>query len=219
MGEYIKHKNETVKVGTCDDMYYATYQQFIKEYRNGNLQKSPGSSEPKDYLNPRFGVRFRFPFPDEDGTEIGNYEDFTKGFLMKLPHDEVTMEIGHDSMSFKTQNDISTGNFGFEMPCIAGPDWPADIKRRYQNSSDYNEIIFKVTQQKLVVTESGKIENQTVVKCPYCGTSVRLSFEEVQSIVMFLQKEENRNQKYYKPYRKVAARMLYGYIHPDALTF
>lgn len=219
MGEYIKYKNKIVKIGTCDDMYYTTYQQFIEAYRNGLLKYTSGNADPKDYLNPRYGNRFRFPFPDEDGTDIGYYEDHTKEFLMKIPKDEVDMEIGHGSTHFRTQNNTEIGNFGFEMPCIAGPDWPANIKRHSPYSTDYNYIVFQVIQQKLVVTENGKYENQTIVRCPFCAVSVRLNFEEVKSIVRFLQQEENRHQKYYKPYRKVAARMLRGYIHPDVLTF
>lgn len=71
MGEYANYQGEQVKIGTCEDMYYLRADQR-------HLVQAVSSS--LDVNGPeRFAVRFRFPFPDEDGTEPGAFEHYKRG--------------------------------------------------------------------------------------------------------------------------------------------
>lgn len=81
MGEYVKIKGETVKIGTCEDLYYCTIAQFKKSLPD--MTQEDGNAMPKDYLTD--GVsRFRFPFPDEDDSEMGSFENFSRGWHVHL---------------------------------------------------------------------------------------------------------------------------------------
>lgn len=79
MGEYIEYKREIVKLGTCESLYYSTYQQFISALRDGQLFHLANNDYPSNYARPDSGYRFRFPFPDEKGIPIGKYSDFDRG--------------------------------------------------------------------------------------------------------------------------------------------
>ena len=61
MGEYALRKSdrESIKIGTCDDMYYLRYEDQDK------VIPESGSD---------FGNRWRIPFPDEDHILPGDYD-------------------------------------------------------------------------------------------------------------------------------------------------
>ena len=52
-----------VKVGTCENMYYARFQDFKIAFESGHLVKVDGSDSPSSYFQNDSGYRFRFPFP------------------------------------------------------------------------------------------------------------------------------------------------------------
>lgn len=79
MGEYIKYQGSHVKLGTCESLYYSTYQQFISALKDGQLFHLANNDYPANYARPDSGYRFRFPFPDEKGIPIGRYSDFDRG--------------------------------------------------------------------------------------------------------------------------------------------
>lgn len=74
MGEYSKRKSDgvEVKIGTCENMYYLRY-----EDRN-KVEKLPHSLDPATCT----GLRWRLPFPDEDGVGIGEYKDYKRGLRL-----------------------------------------------------------------------------------------------------------------------------------------
>lgn len=85
MEEYVKYCRESVKIGTCEDMYYTSYQKFTRLLEAGRLKKDDGSLPPEEYIKPNLGDRFRFPFPDEDGLRFGEIKDtFYRGMVVKL---------------------------------------------------------------------------------------------------------------------------------------
>lgn len=61
MGEYAIRKSdrESIKIGTCSDMYYLRYEDQDKV-------------TPDEYSS--FGCRWRIPFPDEDNILPGEYD-------------------------------------------------------------------------------------------------------------------------------------------------
>ncbi len=77
MGEYIRIDGEELKLGTCEDLYYVTYDQ-ARELLTRAVQV-PGNLPPREYLDPKHQWRYRFPFPEEDGRAAGSFDDFNKG--------------------------------------------------------------------------------------------------------------------------------------------
>ena len=77
MGEYIGINGEQMKLGTCEDLYYVTYDQ-ARQLLTRAVQV-PGNLPPREYLDPKHQWRYRFPFPEEDGRAAGLFDDFNKG--------------------------------------------------------------------------------------------------------------------------------------------
>lgn len=82
MGEYIKYKNQEIKLGTCESLYYATLPKYLAAYNAGHLRSVVHNLSPSGYLNVEQGFLFRFPFPDEDHLPLG---EFLHGFNRSLP--------------------------------------------------------------------------------------------------------------------------------------
>lgn len=92
MGEYVKYKGEVVKIGTCESLYYATYEKYLDALKKNQLSFHPGNDLPAAYASADSGYRFRFPFPDEDKLSIGDagYKDFSRGVPIAVRQSEVT---------------------------------------------------------------------------------------------------------------------------------
>jgi hypothetical protein len=88
VGEYIGYRGHQVKIGTCDDMYYVSYQKYEMALKRGLLGKVPGSSDPMEYAKPDSGCRFRFPFPDEDKLPFGDIGNFSYDRAVKVKVDQ-----------------------------------------------------------------------------------------------------------------------------------
>jgi len=93
MGEYATFRGESVKLGTCENMYYLRAEQ---------RHDVTGYSFGGDVLA---GVRFRFPFPDEDGTEPGAFGDHDRSVRIpgdfKIPDGEGFEHVG--SVQFRAE--------------------------------------------------------------------------------------------------------------------
>lgn len=180
MGEYLTINGESVKVGTCENLYYAT----LKQLKDCG---APGASE---YLNPENGYRYRFPFPDER-QQIGDYENYSRGVLFSVPK-ETGIEIMHGQTFFRTDSDQREGSpppaLGFRLPCIQSDGFPVE---KYDWSKTAGRVLFEVVQQKIItnpeqIRTEGAPEVQTVVRCPYCGELSRLSADEVESLAGYV---------------------------------
>ena len=77
MGEYATRisDGERVKIGTCESLYYLRADQRHL-VTGGDL----GTNPERDYWP---HVRFRFPFPDEDEINPGEFEDHQRGLLIE----------------------------------------------------------------------------------------------------------------------------------------
>lgn len=67
MGEHATYKGSRIKIGTCENMYY------LRADQRDEIEGYGFDASTLDV------VRFRFPFPDEDGTEPGAFEDYGRG--------------------------------------------------------------------------------------------------------------------------------------------
>lgn len=105
MGEYIKYRGREVKIGTCEDLYYTSYEKYITALNSGFLTGLEGNGHPRDYIKIEYDFRFRFPFPDEDKLKFGEIiEPFNRGIPVtvsselfsddnKGKHDNVHIDI------------------------------------------------------------------------------------------------------------------------------
>lgn len=103
MAEYVKYQGKEVGIGTMYNLYYTSYQKFLKAFEAGKLSQAPCNSDPKIYLEPDSGFGFRFPFPDEKELpfgEIGRY-NFNRGIPINLDVGLIPLPE-----SWKTENGI-----------------------------------------------------------------------------------------------------------------
>lgn len=87
MSEHVYYKNTKIKIGTCENLYYTTYQHFSLALYSGQLSIVERNLHPSQYAQPDSGFRFRFPFPDEDKIQMGYYKDFDRGVPIKVDYD------------------------------------------------------------------------------------------------------------------------------------
>lgn len=92
MGEYANFNGQRIKVGTCEDMYYLRWDQAYK------VTESETDFNDPDILSV---IRFRFPWPDEDGNAPGDFEPFRRMRLWGVP---VPAEVEHGLVQFKAAN-------------------------------------------------------------------------------------------------------------------
>ena len=177
MSEIIKHKGFEVKIGTCENLYYTTFQEFAKRYQAGEFTKLSGNDEPLNYMAGAY--RFRFPFPDEDHVKLfGSYNDYDRGVVFTIPKSE-GIEIGHGKFFRRTDEQVKNAPaVGYYTPCVQSDEFKNE-KNDWSDTARYT--IFEIVQQKPV---NGQL--QVVVRCPYCGEMCRLSQPEVKVLVSYV---------------------------------
>jgi hypothetical protein len=155
MGEYATHNGESIKIGTCEDMYYLRADQAEK------VQPESGNVDP---LRDAAGIRFRFPFPDEDQLEPGCFDKYNRSLPLYVEQSEIPA-FDHYSVQFRA--DVG---YLMSLPCpeaksYAGPvvhknGWVGGTARLVQQ---------RVWEGALVV----------VVACPGCDARYRLETLEM----------------------------------------
>ncbi len=162
MGEYIKYKDEDVKLGTCESLYYVRLDQ-LKEARL-LMEKKPGNLDVSGYLDPKNSFRYRFPFPEEDNVEIGDFGPYDKGLVIALhPDDWSLADFDHTHMWHSCQPATGGYNVNVSFPC------PQDAKINKCQHSPITWHIIAIKQQKQI---DGEV--WTVIGCPYCGSMARI---------------------------------------------
>lgn len=105
MGEYAtdRQTGERVKIGTCESMYYMRADQVR------DVIAEPGNVDP---IADAAGIRFRFPFPDEDGVQVGHFDPYDR----RMRIDGLTPPVGegwdHYSMQFRNDH-----GYLLSVPC------------------------------------------------------------------------------------------------------
>jgi hypothetical protein len=46
MGEYVKYRGKSIKLGTCEDLFYTDYGRYIGALREGLLSWEIGNADP-----------------------------------------------------------------------------------------------------------------------------------------------------------------------------
>lgn len=107
MGEYAKYKGEQIKIGTCEDMYYLRWdQRHLVTLEAGSLNPA----DPEMHSE----IRFRFPFPQEDQTEPGQYDNPFKG--VAISGAEARQEVDHGTVQM-----VAQAGYLCSIPCPEGP--------------------------------------------------------------------------------------------------
>lgn len=193
MGEYAKHNGETIKIGTCEDMYY------LRADQRHLVTKEPNSLDVNDeeILSE---IRFRFPFPEEDSFGPGEYEDHSKG--VSIWGCAMPKGFSHYSVQF-----TALAGYVTSLPCPEGESASHGLtvhRNGFQGA-------VKVVQQKFVDGEWW-----TVCKCGGCGAKFRLDAEMGISLAQhmadtardYLAKKDEQRAAYWI---KMSNRVLDGY--------
>ena len=174
MGEFL---NDT-KIGTCENLYYARLSQLKKQ------MDSPATAR---YLDPEKGFRYRFPFPSEDGTAMGDFDPYDYGFNIPVFKNK-GIEIAHGNCVTEI-NPEGAHRINLVTPCPI--------------TKEKEELLY-VKIRFLKYDTTGKMENKDglylVVECPYCGAMSGLTATEslalTESIVKNLDKESKDSEEY-----------------------
>jgi hypothetical protein len=159
MGEYALFKGSKIKIGTCEDMYYLRADQaHLVEPLSGNV----------DPVRHRDGIRFRFPFPDEDGIEPGAFEQYERG--VTLWGVKVPQGVTHYSVQFKADN-----GYLISLPCPESGD-----EGVLSLTSDGSDHVYRVGRSghggsvSLVQQRYWEGRLVSVCHCKGCGAAYRL---------------------------------------------
>lgn len=205
MGEYINYRGQEIKLGVCEDLYYTRLDQ-LKEARY-QMEKMGGNLEASEYLDPKLGWRYRFPFPEEDNIQIGDFEDYDKGLVIQLQPDDYGIIEGmeHNETWHSCQPKGGGYNVNVATPCPQSPEFGKETKH-----SLIDWRIVEITQQKQV---DGEV--WTVIDCPYCIGKARLPKEDASKLVHSIEggyincRDATDSNKEY--YQKVIDRIMVGY--------
>jgi hypothetical protein len=175
MGEYAKYKGESIKIGTCENMYYL---------RADQRAKITGY----DFASCLGEIRFRFPFPDEDNIEPGAFEDYDRGF--RIPGGwTIPADFDHDG----TVQFTSPIGYVLSIRCPESVDGPRGLGAIDVDGVNVHRNGFRggyvVRQQKYVDGEWW-----TVVACKSCGCAWRLPRETAATVAEAFLDESERQE-------------------------
>jgi len=152
MGEYARRKRDgaNIKIGTCENMYYLRAdQRHLVQGTQGNVD--PNS---KDALS----IRFRFPWPDEDRTLPGEFENYDRAVTVYGA--SASQDVEHYSVQF-----VARAGYLVSLPCPEGPNTHGLTIHRNGFAG-----AVQLSQQKLLA--DGRLV--PVCRCGGCGTAWRM---------------------------------------------
>ena len=222
MGEYLKGGR---KVGTCENLYYCTADQA-----RGTCHRQLGFG-----WENQAGWRFRFPFPDEDGTPIGNHDPFERS--LAVPGSGAVPDgVKHGSVQFQARGKDGRqfGCFLASLPCPCGtgatyahsdrptddsqPAGIVDTATGARKSVHVSPVkihrngisgLYGIAQQKRM--ESGQL--WLVCQCHGCGAKWRCDLDEATKIAAAFEAKANAEDSISgrKYYAEIARRIMAGY--------
>jgi len=210
MGEYANFKGQSIKLGTCESLYYVRYFDAVKAVKSAHLIAEEGSVDPHDIIKSGSGYRFRFPFPDEDTVIMGNYDPF-KSFTVSFPT-SLPVHLPHKDITFRHEISCKYGGVNPKnaVPIIVKIPCPYDPEKQ-QPDNVHAGVDGKRTIELIFQRLVGE-ELQTIAKCPCCGSMARLDKIEATFLHDFMI-ENARLIDFHNAdlVKTVAKRMLAGY--------
>ena len=197
MGEYANYGRSKIKIGTCEDLYYLRYDQ------RHQVTALPGNVDATNAQHQEH-LRFRFPFPFEDSTEPGAFENYHLGYTVpggyRLPDDYEK----HGRVQF-----TASAGYNTCLPCPeskAGRDFQ-EHTRIHRNG--FPGAVAVVMQKKV----DGEL--RTIVRCNGCHAMWQLPHEEAIKVAEAFTNEaeqlKDRDITRAQYAAKIAARILAGY--------
>lgn len=190
MGEYAKRisDGEQIKIGTCENMYYLRYdQRHLVEALPGNVDVSDRET--------LLALRFRFPWPQEDGTLPGG--DFHReGYdrAVTVPGLKCPEGVEHYTLQFSNQ-----AGYLVSLPCPEGRD--AEWLRVANTDGTMTPVAIhrngfsgavQLSQQKLLA--DGRLV--PVLRCGGCGTAWRSEDPaEIEAIAVAFRSEADQRER------------------------
>ncbi len=168
MGEYATFQGQSVKIGTCEDMLY------LRADQRGQVRPERDSVDP---VKDAESLRFRFPWPDEDHLEPGDFDDpFRKLAISGVP----VPEIEHHLVQFVAQR-------GYNV-CLPCPEGPSDHGFRVHRNGFPGAV--HIVQQRFWF---GRLI--TVAECGGCGAKYRLeNWAMAEPVVVAVRSMADREQ-------------------------
>jgi hypothetical protein len=155
-----------------------------------------------DVSGPEAGeIRFRFPFPHEDGKAPGDFEPF---YSLPVYGIEPPTECDHNSLQF-TRNYPSNGGILLSTPCPESKEGKASgLKFSYNGYSGKVRMV----QQRIIGDELW-----TVCECGSCGSKWRCDRESAEALAVAVRSMADCKYNGYGAdnYHTVADRILAGY--------
>jgi len=166
MGEYIVWKGQWVKLGTCQDLFFVSFD-AVRRMVAGGATQALANDEPAEYLNEAGKWRYRFPWPDEpDG--IG--DDYDRALPLPLPAGlaaALTAGWEHWKVRYAPANVPPSGvEDGADCPQASAP------------------AIVEVYLQKQI---EGRL--WVIIRCPYCRALARLPEDEARQLTAHARRE------------------------------
>lgn len=196
MGEYATDTmtGERVKIGTCEDLLYLRHDQLDRV-----AARDRSESAPREHLDV---YRFRFPWPDEDGTAPGQFDN---PFRSLGVHVDPCQQIEHRTRQFK-----GDGGYLVMLPC---PEARADETPATFQHNGYQGPV-KITGQ---AVRNGNLA--LICECNGCGATYHLpTWEDAAPVVLALVeraleelKRPTPDESRAKWYRTIADRIRAGY--------
>lgn len=199
MGEYATHHGRSVKIGTCEDMYY------LRATQRSQVDAEDNSVNVNDATSHGFSLRYRFPFPDEDHIAPGAFENHSRSLAipgLMPPHG-----VGHARVQFRAD-----AGYLASLPCPEGV--PQQIPSATYTDVDGVRVArngfsgaVHLEQQKLL--SDGRLV--PVCRCGGCGTKWRVEEPaEIERLVVACRAEADRRADTADFWHEIANRILAG---------
>lgn len=209
MGEYALYGSTRVKIGTCEDMYYLRADQRFKvKHEQGNVDPVRDVGE----------IRFRFPFPDEDGTHPGDFDPYNRA--IPIPGMPAPPDFEHYGVQFTARGYVTS------LPCPENPD-----SRLYVIRPEPERPPEKVTIHRNGFAGAVRLRMQrynpetkiwmAIFECGGCEAMWRVpTLEDLQPYLVAINAEiehVRRQKENTDWWTKIRERILQGYEHPETI--
>lgn len=173
MGEYAKYMGQEVKIGTCESMYY------LRADQTHLVQALPGNVNPGSARD-RASIRFRFPFPSEDGIAPGAFDYPLPDLLVSYPAD---LPAEHGDVMVETKPGAPRRMSTF-LPC---PMVASDLWHKYVQ--DYT-LAVRISYQGVRGDEPVLA---VIVSCAYCDGMWNLpTWEQAEQLVLSIRSDADK---------------------------
>lgn len=192
MGEYATFRGEQIKIGTCEDMYYLRFdQRELVTPESGNV--NPVTDAPE--------LRFRFPWPDEDANEPGDFEDYNRGLTIYGVN--VASDVEHYSVQF-----AADAGYLVSLPCPeSGESITVNGKPLTIHRNGFKGAV-QLVRQKI----RPGIGLCPILRCA-CGAMWRVEGRsEIEELAVLVRSEGDRRTGQQLFYHTIADRLLAGLL-------